>query len=50
MDKDWTTIIEPKDKLFDLKLKEVWNYRDLIGLFVQSDIYLCIWQYCGAFY
>ena len=37
MDKDWTTIIEPKDKLFDLKLKEVWNYRDLIGLFVQRD-------------
>ena len=37
MEKKWTTTIEPKDKIFDLKLKEVWNYRDLIRLFVQRD-------------
>lgn len=37
MDKKWTTVIEPKNKLLDLKLKEVWKYRDLISLFVQRD-------------
>lgn len=38
MSKKWTTVIEPQNKLFDLKLKEVWKYRDLIALFVQRDI------------
>ena len=33
----WTTIIEPKNKLFDLKLKELWQYRDLIIMFVKRD-------------
>jgi lipopolysaccharide transport system permease protein len=37
MEKTWTTIVEPKNKLLDLKLKEVWKYRDLILLFVQRD-------------
>ena len=37
MDKKWTAIIEPKNRLFELKLKEVWNYKDLIWLFVQRD-------------
>ena len=37
MEKKWTAIIEPKNKLFDLKLKEVWRYKDLIWLFVQRD-------------
>lgn len=37
MAKKWTTVIEPKNKLLDLKLKEVWKYRDLITLFVQRD-------------
>lgn len=29
------TVIEPKNRLLDLKLKEVWAYRDLIMLFVR---------------
>ena len=32
---DWT--IESKNSLFDLKLKEVWAYRDLLGLLVRRD-------------
>lgn len=30
-------VIEPKTSLFDLKLKEVWKYRDLLVLFVRRD-------------
>lgn len=37
MAKKWTAIIEPPKKLVDLKLKEVWQYRDLIVLFVKRD-------------
>ncbi len=37
MEKQWTTVIESKSKLFDLKLKEVWKYRDLVSLFVKRD-------------
>ena len=37
MAKKWTAIIEPPKKLVDLKLKEVWQYRDLIILFVKRD-------------
>lgn len=37
MAKEWTTVITPRNKLFDLKLKEVWKYRDLIMLFIQRD-------------
>lgn len=37
MEKKWTTVIEPQNRLLDLKLKEVWKYRDLISLFVQRD-------------
>ena len=29
------TVIEPKNKLLDLKLKELWAYRDLVMLFVR---------------
>ncbi|MDD6222454.1 MAG: ABC transporter permease, partial [Lachnospiraceae bacterium] len=31
------TVIKPKNNLFDLKLKEVFHYRDLISLFVKRD-------------
>lgn len=37
MKKQWTTEIQPNNRLLDLKLKEVWIYRDLIWLFVQRD-------------
>lgn len=34
---EWTKIIEPHGHIFDLKLKELWKYRDLIYLFVRRD-------------
>ena len=34
----WTKVIEPKGNWLDLKLKEVWDYRDLIIIFVRRDI------------
>ena len=33
----WDTIITPQRSLFDLKLREVWRYRDLLTLFVRRD-------------
>ena len=33
----WDMIIEPRGQLFDLKLKEVWHYRDLLLLFIKRD-------------
>jgi lipopolysaccharide transport system permease protein len=33
----WTEIIEPRKSLFDWKIKEVWNYRDLLRMFVRRD-------------
>lgn len=34
---DWDLEIKPKDNLFDLHLKDVWHYRDLLGLLVRRD-------------
>ncbi|MCA9235121.1 MAG: ABC transporter permease [Planctomycetales bacterium] len=34
---DWTLLIEPRNSLFDLRLHEVWHYRDLLFLFVRRD-------------
>lgn len=34
---DWTTVIRPKGKWFDLKLHDLWKFRDLIALFVRRD-------------
>lgn len=34
---DWDIIIQPKRRLFDLQLKNVWAYRDLLFLFVHRD-------------
>jgi lipopolysaccharide transport system permease protein len=33
----WTETIEDSHSLFDLKLKEVWRYKDLIYMFVKRD-------------
>ncbi len=33
----WTETIEAKHSLFDLKLKEVWRYKDLVYMFVKRD-------------
>jgi lipopolysaccharide transport system permease protein len=34
----WTEIITPRNRLLDLRLKEVWRYRDLLALFVKRDL------------
>jgi hypothetical protein len=36
-EKQWDLIIQPKRNFFDLRLKELWIYRDLILLFVWRD-------------
>ena len=36
-DSEWTTIIRPQGKWLDLKLRELWQYRDLVMLFVRRD-------------
>lgn len=35
---DWLFEITPKNKFFSLNLKEVWQYRDLLSLFVKRDV------------
>jgi len=34
---NWDLVIEGKTSLFDLRLKEVWKYRDLLQMFVKRD-------------
>ena len=38
MSSNWTTIISPKSKWYEINLKEIWDYRDLIAIFVKRDI------------
>lgn len=35
---EWTTVIKPKDKLWQVDFRELWNYRDLMSLFVKRNI------------
>lgn len=35
---DWSTIITPKTKWYKINVKEIWDYRDLILIFVKRDI------------
>jgi lipopolysaccharide transport system permease protein len=35
--KEWDLVIEPQSSLFDLHLKDVWRYRDLLWLLVKRD-------------
>lgn len=35
---EYTTIIKPKNKLFEVDFKEIWDYRDLLSMFVKRDI------------
>lgn len=37
-DEEWLYEIKPKNSHFSLNLKEVWQYRDLLMLFVKRDI------------
>ena len=36
-EQQWTETIESDHSLFDLKLKEVWRYKDLVYMFVKRD-------------
>lgn len=38
MKEDWTTIIKPKERLWQIDLRELWRYRDLGTLFVRRNI------------
>ncbi len=35
---NWTTVIKPRNGLFEVNLKEIWEYRDLLSLFVKRTI------------
>lgn len=35
---NWDIVIKPKGKRFSLNLKEVWQYRDLLQMYVRRDI------------
>lgn len=34
---EWTTVIQPPRGWFDLRLRDLWRYRDLVALFVRRD-------------
>ncbi len=36
-EENWSMVIEPKRNLLDLRLGELWRYRDLVLLFVRRD-------------
>ncbi len=35
---EYTTIIKPKNRLFEVDFKEIWQYRDLLYMFVKREI------------
>ena len=35
---EFSTVIKPKEKLFVVDFKEIWQYRDLFSMFVKRDI------------
>jgi lipopolysaccharide transport system permease protein len=37
-DETWTMIIKPKGSSFTLNLKEIWQYRDLLEMYIKRDI------------
>lgn len=38
MKEQWDLIIKPQQKLLNLNLKEIWQYRDLLTMFVKRDV------------
>lgn len=34
---EWTDVIKPRNSLFKIDVKEVWRYRDLLGMLVKRD-------------
>ncbi len=37
-DDHWTLVLRPKKKLFDIDMRELYRYRDLVRLFINRDI------------
>ena len=37
IEEDWDLVIAPRKKWYDLQLRDVWRYRDLIFMFVRRD-------------
>lgn len=37
-EENWSLVIRPQSKWWDFRLKEIWEYRDLIRIFVRRDI------------
>lgn len=37
MNENWTTIIKPKSGWFDIDMQELWQYRDLVVMFVKRN-------------
>ncbi len=37
-DDSWTMVIKPKGSAFSLNLKEIWQYRDLLEMYIKRDI------------
>lgn len=35
---EWTTVIQPRNRLLDIDFKEIWRYRDLWQMYVKRDI------------
>ena len=38
MSETWSTVITPKSKWYKINFREIWDYRDLISIFVKRDI------------
>ena len=36
--KSWDLVIEPRGSLFSLNFKELWQYRDLLEMYIKRDI------------
>jgi lipopolysaccharide transport system permease protein len=38
MERGWSSIITPKINWYKINFREIWDYRDLVGIFVKRDI------------
>ncbi len=36
-EENWTTVIKPRNNLFALNIKDLWDYRDLVKMFIHRD-------------
>lgn len=37
-EQEWNIVIKPQSSLFDLNVKEIWRYKDLLQMFVRRDV------------